>query len=167
MRAKTIQIPTYKELYNQAPDVIKMIIDESKNILQSKNWHPEGACDIHFRIVYNRARKSGDLNMAIAAFFHDLGKIETTRFIGGKWIAHSHENVSARLVERYKSWIESFGADYDVVYYIVKNHMRAKQLHQMRRTKREAFMKNEFYPYVAKFSEFDNMQTDYSNDIND
>ena len=165
MRAKTIKIPTYTELYNQAPEVIKMIIDESKNTLQSKNWHPEGPVDIHMRIVYNRARKSGDLNQAIAAFFHDLGKVETTRFISGKWSAHGHENVSARLVERYRSWIENLGADFDIVYYIVAKHMKVKHIHEMRPSKREAFRQEKYFDLVNKFSDFDNMQTDYSNDL--
>ena len=167
MRAKIIKIPTYDELYEQAPEVIKMIIDESKNTLQSKNWHPEGPVDIHMRIVYNRARKSGDLNMAIAAFFHDLGKVETTKFIKGKWSAHGHEFVSARLVDRYRIWIESLGASYEVVHYIVANHMKVKHFHEMRPTKREIFQKQKYFPLANAFSKFDDMQTDYSNDIND
>jgi len=165
MRAKTIQLPTYKELCEQAPQEIQDLIEKSKDVQQSKTWHPEGPLDIHQLIVYNRARRTNDINMTIAALFHDLGKVETTYFRNGKWTAHGHEFVSSRLVEKYKTWIESLGADFDVVYYIVKNHMRAKQIHEMRRTKRETFMNDKYYPLVNKFSEFDNMQTDYLTDI--
>lgn len=160
-------IPSFTEIIQLAPDEIKAIVKKLKDTQQSKNWHPEGDCYVHEMIVYNRAKKSGDLNQAIAAFFHDLGKVETTRFINGKWSAHGHENVSARLVERYRPWIESLGADYDIVYYIVAKHMKVKHIHEMRPSKREAFQKEKYFDLVNKFSDFDNMQTDYSNDIND
>ena len=166
MRAKTIKIPTFNELVAIAPKEIQDLIEESKDVKQSKNWHPEGNLYLHQRIVYNRARKTGDINMTIAAFFHDTGKNETTKFIPpAKWSAHGHEMISKKYVEKYKTWIESLNADYDIVHYIVKNHMRAKQIHQMKRTKREAFMKDEYYPLVNAFSKFDDMQTIYSDDI--
>lgn len=160
MSAKTIKIPTFDELYEQAPKELKVIVDKFKDIQQSKNWHPEGNLEIHERIVYNRAKRTGDMTMAVAAFFHDTGKVESTKFIPpAKYSSHGHEFASLRLVEKYKLWIESLDADYDIVHYIVKNHMRAKQIHQMKRTKREAFMKDKYFPLVNDFSKFDDMQT--------
>ena len=167
MRAKIIQIPTFEELCKQSPKEIQDLIEESKDVNQSKNWHPEGSCYIHFKIVYNRARRTGNINMALAAYFHDLGKVRGTTFTPpAKYSAHGHEFGSLRLLEKYRNWVEGFGADYDIVHYIVKNHMRAKQIHQMRITKREAFQSEKYYPLVAEFTKFDDMRIDYSNDIN-
>ena len=167
MRAKTIKPNTFQDFYDSAPAEIKDYINRCADTPQSALWHPEGNAKIHINIVFNRAKRTGDINLMLSAFFHDLGKADATKYINGKWSAHGHEFASLRLVEKYKAWIEKLGADYDIVHYVVKNHMRAKQIHQMRRAKREAFMSDEYYPLVAEFSKFDDMQTDYSNDIDD
>src|SRR6056297_3918679 len=103
MRAKQVnEIPTYDELYNSAPPEIKQYIDKCKDVPQDSKWHPEGSCYIHNRLVYDRARSYGDLNLAIAALFHDLGKVDKTApNKKGSWSAINHEKVSADLVRRY------------------------------------------------------------------
>lgn len=167
MKAKII-IPKFEQLVAAAPKEIQDIVERSKKTNQGKIWHPEGVVYIHLKIVYNRAARTNDINLAMAAFFHDLGKVETTIFKPPeKWSAHGHEFVSARLVDKYRTWIESYGADYDIVHYVVIQHMRAKNLHEFRPKKREAFMSHPLYHYVNEFTKFDDMQTDFSNDIDD
>jgi HD domain len=172
MRAKTvskyskIKPFTFENFLKVAPVELQILLEKAKEVEQSPYWHPEGDVYIHIKIVFNRAVRTNDINMIMAAFFHDLGKIEGTHFTPpAKWSAHGHEFSSARLVEKYRAWIESLGANYDIVYYVVKNHMRVKQIHEMRPSKREIFQKEEYYPFVNQFSDFDNMQIDYSNDI--
>ena len=66
--------------------------------------------------------------------FHDIGKDEITGIHPKKGhITHyGHEKVSYGLVKKYKKWIESVGGNIINVYYIVRNHMKYKQLSDMR-----------------------------------
>lgn len=161
---------TFSELYNKAPEELQIYIDRCAKTLQSKDWHPEGDVRTHTIIVYNRAKRTDDINLMLAAFFHDLGKADVTqqhKSIADKWSAHCHELISGKLVKKYATWIKGLGANVDIVYYIVIEHMRIKQLSNMRKFKQDLFKSHEYFLYVEKFSEFDNMLIDFSNDLNE
>lgn len=170
MKAKLINtISIFRELCVNVPYELREYINKCKETPQSKIWHPEGNCYNHINIVYNRARQYGDLNLSIAAFFHDLGKVDTTKVHPtkpGAFPAHGHELVSLRLVEKYKDWIEEQGANFDIVHYVVKNHMRIQQINNMRHLKREMFKKDKYFSYVEKFSEFDDMSNLTHDELN-
>jgi len=154
------KIPTFNEMYKLVPDDIRKYLDRCADTPQSPDWHPEGDVLVHIKIVYNRARKSGDINQALAAIFHDLGKADTTKKNkAGRWAAHGHENVSARLVEKHKKWIGSMGARWFCVYNIVKEHMRIKQFDNMRPHKQEKLRENKWFEKFKEFTAFDNMMT--------
>ena len=166
MKARKVKPETFKDFINAAPEEIQDLFEKAKTVKQSANWHPEGDVYTHIGIVFNRAKKTKDINFMMGAFFHDLGKVNGTTFIPpNKYSAHGHEFGSLRLVEKYKDWIESLGANYEIVHFIVKFHMKVKLMHEMRPSKREALRAEKYYEYVNKFSAFDDMQTDYSNDI--
>ena len=122
MRAKTVIPNTFQDFYDIAPEEIKDYLNRCAKTPQSKTWHPEGDCLAHIKIVFNRAKRTGNINFMLAALFHDLGKVDVTRqhpTMPGKWGAKMHELVSARLVTKYRDWIESLGGDYDIIYYIL------------------------------------------------
>lgn len=159
MRAKNVnEIPTFDEMYELVPEEIRSYLDRCESTPQSSRWHPEGNVLTHIKIVYNRARRSGDINQALAAIFHDLGKADTTaKNKRGEWAAHGHENVSARLVEKYKKWIGSMGASWFQVYNIVKEHMRIKLMDRMRPFKQEQLRSNKWFDKLNQFTSFDDM----------
>lgn len=151
-------ILAFDKIIKIVPEEIKQILEKCEQTPQSKTWHPEGNVLIHIRIVYERARKSGNLDYALAALFHDLGKAETTRpNKRGGWGAYGHEFVSARLVIKHQDWISRQGGDVDVIHDIVIGHMKVKLMGEMRQSKQEEFKKNPNYPKIKEFSEFDNM----------
>lgn len=155
------KIPTFDELVNLAPEELKEILDKNSKTQQSPNWHPEGDVLKHIRIVYKRAKEFGDLDQAIAAFFHDLGKEKVTRpskKTEGSWTAYGHELESTRLVERYKDWIESLGGKYDKIHELVKFHMKIKLMGNMRATKQQEMKDNPYYGDLLIFTKFDDMQ---------
>jgi hypothetical protein len=166
---------TFTEFVNIAPEELQNYIEKAKITPQSKRWHPEAPDDdiphnvyTHIKIVFNRAKRTNDISMVVSAFFHDLGKTDTTtKRSEDVYSTHGHEFVSARLVEKYKDWIESLGANYDIVYYVVLEHMRAKRVLEMNPNKRRELQEHPFYRYVDMFTEFDNMKTNYSDDLND
>jgi len=160
-------ILTFEKISTIVPEEIKRLLDKCEKTPQSKTWHPEGPNEkvphnvlIHTKIVYERAIKSGNLDYAIAALFHDLGKVETTRpNKKGSWGSYGHEFVSARLVIKYQDWISRQGGDADLIHDIVISHMRIKMIGEMRQSKQEEFKKKPNYQKIKEFSEFDNMRT--------
>ena len=142
-----------------APLEIQKLLDKCADTPQSVKWHPEGDVLKHTKIVYERARATGDLQIAIAAIFHDLGKVKTTKKNkSGNWAAHGHEFISARLVEEHKKWIGSIGGKHKIVKEIVENHMRIKQMDQMRPHKQQALKEHKVYDQLVKFTACDNMK---------
>ena len=64
--------------------------------------------------------------------FHDIGKDETQVFIQRKDTSHILDmRKYPSLVSQYRDWVKSVGGNQNV-FYIVKNHMRYKQLDDMR-----------------------------------
>jgi len=161
------ELPTWDDILSSAPQEILDLIEESKNTPQGTDWHPEGEVYNHIRIVFERARQYGDIDLLISSLFHDLGKMSTTKKNKrDEWAAHGHERVSANLVKKYSSWIDLLGADSEAVYEIVNNHMRIKQMDNMRPVKQEQMKANPQYEKLLKFTEFDSMKSITDEEIN-
>jgi CRISPR/Cas system-associated endonuclease Cas3-HD len=160
-------ILTFEKILEIVPEEIKYLLEKCEQTPQNKTWHPEGPNAkvphnvlIHTKIVYERARKTGDLNFALAALFHDLGKTEATKLNKkGSWGSYGHEYISAKWVTKYQNWIYNQGGDGNLVYDLVINHMKIKMMDEMRLSKQEEFKKKPNYQKIKEFSEFDNMKT--------
>ena len=102
----------------------------------------------------------------LTALFHDLGKaFTTTKNAKGYWTSLGHDLSSLRLVEKYKDWIENMGGNYEMIHFLVKNHMRIHQIEEMKPTKQKELRTHIWYPELVQFSEFDNMIKDRNNGI--
>lgn len=161
---------TFEEIVAIAPEEIKDFLLKCADIPQSPDWHPEGSNEkvphnvlVHIKIVYDRARKTEDFDIAIASLFHDLGKVEVTKPSKnkeGSWSAHGHEKISVELVDKHKEWIEFIGGNSIKVREIVFHHMRIKRMCEMRPYKREILCQNKFYKEIVQFGDCDSMITD-------
>jgi putative nucleotidyltransferase with HDIG domain len=121
----------YQDLIKSMPADLKGLLFKQWDAKQNPNFHPEGNTLKHIIYVLRRAYKnfSDEPNVILAALFHDLGKMDTYEISPktGLPTAHGHEKVSAKIVEDYADWINSFeDADADEVKYLVKNHMLMK-----------------------------------------
>jgi hypothetical protein len=155
-----MKLLSFEDIIKKTPEEIDILLAKCSRTPQSPNWHPEGDCLKHIQIVYERARKTGELDYILAALFHDLGKVKTTKLNSrGSWGSHGHEFESARILERHKDWVEEMGGNYDRIHSIVFNHMRFKHMDEMKKPKREHFMKNQYFKDFEIFAEFDNMKT--------
>ena len=152
---------TYKDeflrLYNLATDSLKKLVDDTKEVQQGVDWHPEGVTYIHIRLVTNRLENTyHNINLNLAGFFHDLGKTSVTKPNGrGGFSAHGHEDESVKIVEEYKDWIIEQGGAIDIVKYVVANHMRYKYIDEMRLQEVMRFMDEPYFHYVEKFATAD------------
>jgi len=144
----------FKDIYNALPSDLKKRVYNLKNYDQRRDAHPEGNVLKHTIAVTNRALKTGDIDFALSALFHDIGKDETAGIHPKKGhITHyGHEHVSAKLVKKYAKWIKSMGGNVLDIYWIVKQHMRMKVFDKMRWEKQEKMKKFRAFGKLKKFS---------------
>ena len=150
-------ITDFKSLFKKMPSDLQKRVYNLKNFGQRVDKHPEGNVLKHTIMVVNRSIKEDDIDIAIAAMFHDIGKDETAGIHAKKGhITHfGHEKVSASLVKKYKKFIEDVGGNAANVFYIVKNHMRYKQLSDMRPVKQDKLKSFRAFDKLGKFSKHD------------
>ena len=156
---------TLDDLLYYLPDEILSLLTKCAITPQNPEWHPEAPNAkvphnvlSHIQLVCDRAAKTEDINFLLAGLFHDLGKVEaTTKNNKGNWSAYGHEFVSAKLVIRHEDWIERLGGNSKMIYEIVKEHMRAKSLNEMRESKRQEFQLNCYHNEILEFTKFDDM----------
>lgn len=149
------KVKNFKDLFKLLPKELQKLIYDLKNTPQRPDFHTEGNVLKHTIVVVNRSLKENDLDMAIAAIFHDLGKPQTT-IINPKTGYHSqpnHAKYSAKFVKRHTDWIKEIGANPANVYYIVRNHMKFKRLKDP--IKRKKMLSFRAKDKLQKFSKHD------------
>ena len=146
-------------LYEKAPKKLREIIDSTKHVNQNPLWHPENDVYTHTRLVTNRLANAypNNKNLLLAGLFHDLGKIETTKWdeIKQSWTARGHEDISVKIVDQYQNWIKKMGGNPTVVRNIVQNHMRIKYLDEFRLQNKIEIVNNPNFNDVIKFNSAD------------
>ena len=154
---KELGITDFKSLFNKMPPQLQKRVYNLKNFGQRLDKHPEGNVLKHTIMVVNRSIKDDDIDIAIAAMFHDIGKDVTAGIHPKKGhITHfGHEKVSAMLSKKYHKWIQSVGGNPANVYYIVKNHMKYKQLDNMGIKKVAKLKSFRAFDKLSKFSKHD------------
>jgi hypothetical protein len=163
MRAKTLMLPNWEQLYLTLPRVIKNMFLKLQKIQEDPKWHPEeknGGVLEHIRMVYDKALTSNDPDLIMAALFHDLGKAFTAKEKpNGYFSTHGHEQVSAGIVKTpiCVDVIKSFGADPETVLWIVENHMRMHRFNEMRPAKRKLLTDHPQFDKLEAFGIIDEM----------
>ena len=144
----------FKDIYNALPIDLKKRVYNLKNYDQRRDFHPEGNVLKHTIAVTNRALRTGDIDFALAALFHDIGKDSTAKLHPKKgfWTHYGHEKVSAKLVLKYKKWIKSMGGNVADIYYIVSQHTRMKVFDKMKWQKQDKLSKFRAFPKLKQFS---------------
>jgi tRNA nucleotidyltransferase (CCA-adding enzyme) len=148
-----------KKLIYSLPDDVKNRFFGLWKVPQRPDYHPEGNTLKHVIMVVKRAIKNypNNMNIILAALFHDIGKDETHSINPktGFPTAYGHEDVSSELVKKYSDWIVEKGGDPEIVYYIVKNHMNAHRLDQMKPSKQEKIKSDPNFGDLENFEKLD------------
>jgi len=159
MKRKTNSFPTFEALVDDAPPSLKMIVKSLKKVKQSYDWHPEGNVLVHTKIVFHRTSALENLDLMFAAFFHDLGKSETTKPNGkGGYSAHNHEKISVDLINYNDWWIKDWGINVEKVKWIVENHMRVKYIDDMKPKKRKELSNHIWFDELIEFKACDSRE---------
>lgn len=159
----------FHTLLKDAPEELKEILFKLSITPQNKEWHPEGPEEIiphnvliHTIIVFNNCRDKNckyKAELLMASIFHDLGKVDTTVLNKkNKWSAPGHEKKSIKYLNTYKKWIKGLDLNFDLIEYLVSEHMRIKQIDNMRKFKVERMKKHKWYHILEMFNDCDNMR---------
>ena len=153
---------TFDTILESAPKHIQDQFIGLANMRERPDFHPESSAKEHIRIVVNRAIRFGDLDIIMAAFFHDIHKVDTMK-INEKtgWpTSPGHDKWAMKTIENdimARDFITTFGADPDTVGGICGEHMRMHQMSRMRPSKQETMMNLPFFDKLAVFACFDDM----------
>ena len=155
---------TFEELVALAPKHVRAELMRLKTYEENSDYHPEDNTYEHIKIVVNRLITTGDIDLIMSGLYHDVGKLiaaQTTQAKTGKFRAFGHEFVGAKWVKRDKDFIESMGADIDVVVEIVSNHMKMKQMSKMKSKKQNIVKALPAYGKLCIFTRADNMLEEF------
>ncbi len=149
---------TFEELWNRLPEVIRVAMSKCE---QNPAYHPEGNCDIHVRMVFEHSKKNyDDVDLLVAAIFHDLGKVDTFKIhpVKNTPTAYGHETYAKRYIERYFHLYSDITTNEEKVVEICENHMKAHKYIDgslSKKHKRKAFEDLKYFDDVIKFAHCD------------
>ncbi len=77
------------------------------------------------KVLDNVALADGDINLRLAALYHDIAKPRTKRFIKGiGWTFHGHEELGARMFEHYGKKLRLSTRDIKSIQNLIRLHLR-------------------------------------------
>ena len=115
------------------PEVARM-----KGVAQPPEFHPEGDVFVHTRMVLEGLRGPSAV-LAIGALLHDVGKPPTFR-VADRIRFDGHDRVGAKMSEAICRRLRFSNAETDAISEIVGNHMRFKDVKQMRLSTLKRFL---------------------------
>jgi len=125
---------------------IEQLFPEIQSLIgvpQDPEWHPEGDCFVHTKLVIDRARELIDdlayprkVTVMLAALAHDFGKPATTQFLDGRLRSRGHEEAGVSPAESFLDRINLHTIDgYSVrqqVISLVREHLKPGEFYKKR-----------------------------------
>lgn len=103
-----------------------------KGVEQPPEYHPEGDVFRHTVMMLN-AMRTDDVRLAWSVLLHDVGKPPTAKLIDGRFRFERHANVGADMARLILGRLKFSNDDTDAIVFMVGNHMRFVNTHEMRR----------------------------------
>lgn len=130
------------------PEVARM-----KGVAQPPEFHPEGDVFVHTRMVLE-GLKGPSAVLAIGALLHDVGKPPTFR-VADRIRFDGHDRVGARMAETICRRLRFSNAETGAISEIVGDHMRFKDVKQMRLSTLKRFLGLATFPDQLKLHRID------------
>ncbi len=155
---------TFEELLALAPQEVQDMIKGLKDLRERPDYHPEDSAYEHVKIVTERLMETGDMDLVMAGLFHDIAKKITAKPNpkSGWPTSPGHDKVGAKLALEHSTFVEDMGADLNNVVEICGEHMRMKQMDQMRPHKQQQIKDLKTYDKLEIFTRADNMLEDFT-----
>ncbi len=121
------------------PDIARM-----KGVEQPPQFHPEGDVWIHTRMMLEKLPANCSPTLAWGVLLHDVGKPPTFTPASGPGTRirfDGHEEVGARMAEHICRSLRFSNEDIEQIETLVANHMRFKDVQQMRTATLKRFVR--------------------------
>ena len=141
-----------------ATGLLKVILPEvekMKGVQQPPEFHPEGDVFIHTRMVLDGLPNSSPV-VAIGALLHDVGKPPTFR-VAERIRFDGHDQVGARMARGICRRLRFSNAETDAISSLVSEHMKFKDVRQMRLSTLKRFMGDSLFAEHMKLHRADCM----------
>lgn len=153
---------TFEFILNHAPQIVQDKFPALRQLRERPDFHPEESAAEHIRIVTERCIRSNNPNLIMTAFFHDLFKAETARPNPktGWPTCPGHDTKGEAFIRdnvEVQNFIRSFGAEWEIVAWLVGQHMRIAQIDNMRASKQAAFRAEPHFDALVAFHFCDDM----------
>jgi poly(A) polymerase len=122
------------------PEVARM-----KGVQQPPEYHPEGDVWIHTRMLLENLPAGSSPTLAWGALLHDVGKPPTftpASKTGDRIRFNEHAEIGARMAEEICHRLRFSGDDTQQIVELVANHMRFKDVQQMRASTLKRFVRS-------------------------
>ena len=119
-------------------------ISVMKGVPQPPEYHPEGDVWIHTRIMLERLPPNSSLTLAWGVLLHDVGKPRTFRpasLTGDRIRFDGHVEVGVGMAAEICKRLKFSNADMEQVQALVANHMKFKDVAQMRKSTLKRFVR--------------------------
>jgi len=154
-----LNLNSFEDIIDIFPKTLKDLINNLKNNPERTDYHPEGNTYNHTKKVVEKLIPTKNINLILAGVFHDLGKLYTTEIDPriNQPSSHGHENISAKIVSEFRSFINSVGGNADIVYQIVLNHMKIKNFKNLNKKEQEWLKSSPHFGLFKTFTIADDM----------
>jgi predicted HD phosphohydrolase len=149
----------FTELINRLP---REIVSAMKQQEQNPKYHPEIYVYEHTRLVFENAKQLNDIDLMIAAIFHDIGKIDVSTIkqteVGDVIVSYKHEEQSILYVQRFLHLYEDLGINEEKISWIVENHMRIHLYNNdeiKKKSKKDKLEQHKYFKDLQIFSKLD------------
>ncbi|MBI1953392.1 MAG: CCA tRNA nucleotidyltransferase [Candidatus Omnitrophica bacterium] len=113
-------------------------VEKLKGVQQPPEFHPEGDVFVHTRLVLDQL-KSPSAVLAFGALLHDIGKPPTFK-VADRIRFNGHDRVGAGMARHLLKRLRFSNAESDAIVQLVDNHMRFKDVRQMRTATLKRFL---------------------------
>ncbi len=124
-----------------AAGLLKVIlpeVDRMKGVAQPPEFHPEGDVFVHTELVLEKLKNPSPV-LAMGALLHDVGKPSTFR-VADRIRFDGHDRVGAAIAQAICRRLRFSNAETDAISTLVVNHMRFKDVKQMRLSTLKRFL---------------------------
>ena len=118
--------------------------EKMKGVQQPPEFHPEGDVFIHTRMVLDGVAEASPI-VAMGALLHDIGKPPTFR-VADRIRFDGHDRVGARMAQGICRRLRFSNADTEAISDLVAEHMKFKDVRQMRLSTLKRFMASPIFP---------------------
>ena len=113
-------------------------VERMKGVAQPPEFHPEGDVFTHTKLVLDQLGHSS-MVVALGGLLHDIGKPPTFR-VADRIRFDGHDRVGAKMAEKVCRRLRFSNAEADAIVEVVADHMRFKDVRQMRLSTLKRFM---------------------------